>query len=86
MIAILLFAGSARADGFDAQLYQAATSSSGYLTQESGVVLPEVTLAYETYGALAPDGRNANSVTSQRIADLGGAATFYDCLVEVEKV
>jgi len=25
-------------------------------------------------------------VTSQRIADLGGAATFYDCLVEVEKV
>jgi anaerobic selenocysteine-containing dehydrogenase len=34
---------------------------------------------------LAPDGRNANDVTSQAIADLGGAATFYDCLVEVEK-
>jgi anaerobic selenocysteine-containing dehydrogenase len=33
----------------------------------------------------SPDGRNANDVTSQRIADLGGAATFYDCLVEVEK-
>jgi anaerobic selenocysteine-containing dehydrogenase len=33
----------------------------------------------------APDGRNANDVTSQRTADLGGAATFYDCLVEVEK-
>ena len=33
----------------------------------------------------SPDGRNANSVTSQRIADLGGAATFYDCLVEVKK-
>ena len=26
---------------------------------ESGVVLPELTLAYETYGRLAPDGRNA---------------------------
>jgi homoserine O-acetyltransferase len=26
---------------------------------ESGVVLPELTLAYETYGKLAPDGRNA---------------------------
>src|SRR5215475_1321553 len=26
---------------------------------ESGFLLPEVTLAYETYGALAPDGRNA---------------------------
>ena len=34
----------------------------------------------------SPDRRNANDVTSQRIADLGGAATFYDCLVEVEKV
>jgi len=33
----------------------------------------------------SPDGRNANSVTSQRIADLGGGATFYDCLVEVAK-
>ena len=32
------------------------------------------------------DRRNANDVTSQRIADLGGAATFYDCLVEVERV
>jgi anaerobic selenocysteine-containing dehydrogenase len=32
---------------------------------------------------LSPDGRNANEVTSQAIADLGGAATFYDCLVDV---
>src|SRR5262244_3911439 len=30
---------------------------------ESGVVLPELTLAYETYGRLAPDGRNAILVT-----------------------
>ena len=34
---------------------------------------------------LAPDGRNANDLTSQAIADMGGAATFYDCLVEVER-
>jgi anaerobic selenocysteine-containing dehydrogenase len=33
----------------------------------------------------SPDGRNANELTSQRTADLGGGATFYDCLVEVEK-
>jgi len=32
---------------------------------------------------LAPDGRNANQVTSQALTDLGGSATFYDCLVEV---
>lgn len=34
----------------------------------------------------APDGRNANNVTSQRTADLGGGATFYDCRVQVERV
>jgi anaerobic selenocysteine-containing dehydrogenase len=35
---------------------------------------------------LSPDGRNANQVTSQALTDLGGSATFYDCLVEVERV
>ncbi len=34
---------------------------------------------------LAPDGCNANQVTSQALTDLGGSATFYDCLVEVER-
>jgi homoserine O-acetyltransferase/O-succinyltransferase len=31
----------------------------GKLSLESGQVLPELTIAYETYGQLAPDGRNA---------------------------
>ena len=34
---------------------------------------------------LAPDGRNANAVTSQALTDMGRAATFYDCLVEVDR-
>ena len=34
---------------------------------------------------LSPDGRNANEVTSQAIADMGGAASYYDCLVEIER-
>ena len=34
---------------------------------------------------LSPDGRNANDLTSQGIADMGGAATYYDVLVEVER-
>jgi anaerobic selenocysteine-containing dehydrogenase len=32
---------------------------------------------------LAPGGENANAVTSQALTDMGRAATFYDCLVEV---
>jgi anaerobic selenocysteine-containing dehydrogenase len=35
---------------------------------------------------LSPDGGNANNVTSQGLADMGGGATYYDCLVEVARV
>jgi len=35
---------------------------------------------------LAGDGQNANAVTSQRLTDMGGGATFYDVLVEVENI
>ena len=35
---------------------------------------------------LSPDGTNANMVTGQALTDLGRAATFYDCLVEVARV
>ena len=34
----------------------------------------------------APDGGNANNLTAQRTADLGGGATFYDCTVQVERL
>lgn len=34
----------------------------------------------------AADGKNANEVTSQRLTDMGKAPTFYDVLVQVEKV
>jgi anaerobic selenocysteine-containing dehydrogenase len=35
---------------------------------------------------LSPDGKNVNEVTGQALTDLGGGATFYDCLVQVESV
>ena len=35
---------------------------------------------------LASDGKNANEVTSQRLTDMGRAPTFYDTLVQVERV
>jgi len=34
---------------------------------------------------LTSDGRNANELTHQRLTDLGRAATFYDCLVQVRR-
>jgi anaerobic selenocysteine-containing dehydrogenase len=35
---------------------------------------------------LSPDGTNANQVTGQALTDMGRAATFYDVLVEVERI
>jgi len=35
---------------------------------------------------LARDGKNANEVTSPALTDIGRAPTFYDCLVQVERV
>ncbi len=32
-----------------------------------------------------PDGANVNALTSERLTDIGGGATFYSTLVEVAK-
>jgi len=38
------------------------------------------------WAKLCPGGRNANAVTGQELTDMGGGATFYDALVDVEGV
>jgi anaerobic selenocysteine-containing dehydrogenase len=43
-----------------------------------------VVVALSLWWKKLTDGTNANDVTSQRLTDLGGAATFYDALVDVE--
>jgi anaerobic selenocysteine-containing dehydrogenase len=49
-------------------------------------VRPGVTRAPSTrWGKKAPDGRNANVLTSERLTDMGRGPTFYNCLVEVER-
>jgi anaerobic selenocysteine-containing dehydrogenase len=35
------------------------------------------------WAKLSADGRNVNAVTSQRLTDMGGGPTFYDCQVEI---
>jgi anaerobic selenocysteine-containing dehydrogenase len=35
---------------------------------------------------LGMDGTNVNQLTSQKLTDMGRGPTFYDCLVEVERV
>jgi anaerobic selenocysteine-containing dehydrogenase len=45
-----------------------------------------VVVALSIWWKKMTDGTNANDVTSQRLTDLGAAATFYDALVDVELV
>ena len=52
----------------------------GDRTRPGVVVAPSI-----WWKKLSRDGNNANAVTSQALTDLGRAATFYDCLVEVTK-
>jgi len=58
-----------------------ATASVGERTRSGVVVAPSI-----WWKKLSPGGENANAVTSQALTDLGRAATFYDCLVEVERL
>ncbi len=45
-----------------------------------------VVVALSVWWKKLTDGTNANDVTSQGLTDLGAAATFYDVLVEVERM
>jgi anaerobic selenocysteine-containing dehydrogenase len=50
-----------------------------------GSVPPGVVSAYLDWARSAPGGKNINVLTSDRLTDIGRAATFYSALVEVEK-
>jgi anaerobic selenocysteine-containing dehydrogenase len=49
--------------------------------REGVVVSPSV-----WWNKLSPDGANVNQLTSQTLTDMGGGATFYDALVEIERL
>ncbi len=55
-----------------------ATARVGERARAGVVVCPSI-----WWKKLTGDGANANAVTSQALTDLGRAATFYDCLVDV---
>jgi len=51
-----------------------------------GVVAPGVARAPSVrWAKRSPDGRSANALTSDRLTDIGGGPTFYNCLIEVER-
>ncbi len=51
----------------------------------SSTVQPGLVAARLNWAKLSREGRNVNVLTSERLTDLGAAATFYSTLVEVER-
>jgi molybdopterin guanine dinucleotide-containing S/N-oxide reductase-like protein len=49
-----------------------------------GAVQPGVVAATLNWAKLTPQGTNINSLTSEKLTDMGNSATFYSVLVEVE--
>jgi homoserine O-acetyltransferase len=68
----MLRASGARVEG------QGRMFTTRNFTLESGQSLPELTLAYETYGRLAPDGRNAILITHGFTSHHHAAGTYGD--------
>jgi len=51
-----------------------------------GKVQPGVVSASLTWAKMRPDFHSINSLTSEKLTDMGNSATFYSVLVEVEKI
>jgi anaerobic selenocysteine-containing dehydrogenase len=51
-----------------------------------GAVQPGVVATKLDWAKLHPQKRNVNVLTAENLTELGGGATFYSCLVEVERV
>ena len=51
----------------------------------NGSVQPGVVASRLTWARFAPDGKSINALTSETLTDIGAGATFYSCLVEIEK-
>jgi anaerobic selenocysteine-containing dehydrogenase len=52
----------------------------------NGAVQPGVVAARLNANRFTPDGKSINNLTAETLTDIGGGATFYSCLVEVEPV
>ena len=76
MVATMTFVVATNASAFDPPQSKLFTTFDFKL--ESGVVLQEMALAYETYGSLAPDGRNAVLVTHGYTSSHHAAGRYGD--------
>ena len=50
-----------------------------------GAVRPGVVAAKLDWARLSPEGTNINVLTAENLTEIGAGATFYSCLVEVER-
>ena len=51
----------------------------------NGTVQPGVVATRLTWAKLSPSQKSINALTSETLTDIGAGATFYSCLVEIER-
>ena len=73
-------------DGDLCRLYNDRGQTFGYALIVPGSLPGVVGAQKQIAGSKTPGGLNANAITSQREADMGGAPVFYSTLAELEKV
>ncbi|HZQ90326.1 MAG TPA: molybdopterin-dependent oxidoreductase [Terriglobales bacterium] len=56
-----------------------------FTAKVNGAVKAGVVAALLNWAKLDPQGKNVNVLTSEKLTDIGAGATFYSCLVEVER-
>jgi anaerobic selenocysteine-containing dehydrogenase len=85
-----LNASDAAARGIDTSDHVRVFNDRGSLVlmaQVDGTVGAGVACAPSTrWGKRASDHRNVNALTSDRLTDAGGGPTFYNCLVQIERI
>ena len=73
-------------DGDLCRLFNDRGETYGYALVVDGMLQGVVGAQKQISGSRTPGGLNANAITSQREADMGGAPVFYSTLAELEKV
>jgi anaerobic selenocysteine-containing dehydrogenase len=72
-------------DGDLCRLYNDRGETFGHLRIVEGMLAGVVGAPKQLNGSTTPGGHNANALTSQQTADLGGGPVFYSTLAEIEK-
>lgn len=72
-------------DGDAVRVFNDRGACIGHARVNGGVMKGVVRIPAVRWGKRSPNKQSVNALTSDRLTDFGGGATFYNCLVQVER-